>query len=342
MQYLTPAEFLNLLRIVSTFQPEPVAIVSEQPDGPAVALPEYRDSMERSRMESVGQSGLFYDSSPTGSGKSTADIAAFKAAGRSLCVQPTHENCEEVVRDCLAAGIDAAALPGRFSAGPKQNCWNPSADIAERMGFNAVAAVCNAGCEFREQCAECGYLGNVETAMAARVGVVTHARAQRTGFVLLARGRDFISVHEDCLQILALQMVVSADGLLAAQAVLNRLLTDPTSLDRFGKAAKLDAHGEWIPDERRTERRSRQHAFCLHLADVVDQLIAQACEFETSAEVSIGDTLEEPSGVQPLLFAVCRGTGPSFIGKPDCWQLLLAVASGHFHSLGVVTNENSV
>ncbi|NQV24930.1 MAG: hypothetical protein HQ518_11235 [Rhodopirellula sp.] len=341
MPSFTPAEFLDRLQIVATIKPEPVAIVAEQPDGPTIPLSEYRNEMEQSRLESVGEPGLFYDSSTTGSGKSTADIAAFQIAGRSLCLQPTHDNSAEVVQDCLAAGLFAAALPGRFSAGEKQNCWNTAADAAQTLGFNAVAAVCNAGCEQRGQCAQSGYLAEVEAATAARVAVGTHARAVHTGLASLSKGRDFIAVHEDSLDVLVPQMAVSAGDLLAAQTVLNRLLTDPEWLNRFGEAFTLDSDGEtWIPDERRTERRDQQYQFCLHLANVTDRLIELAEAAEKTAELSVGEPVKEPPGVQPLLFELSQESAGDFIDK-EIWPLLFAVASGRFYTLGVVINERN-
>lgn len=341
MPRFTPAEFLDRLRIVATIKPEPVAIVSEQPEGPSVSLADYRNELHQSRLESVGQPGLFYDSSPTGSGKSTADIGAFQIAGRSLCVQPTHENVAEVVKDCLSAGVDAAAFPGRFTGGEKQNCWNTAADAAQTLGFNAVAAICNAKCEHRGQCAQSGYLAEVEAATAARVAVGTHARALHTGLASLAKGRDFIAVHEDCLDVLIPQMAVSARDLLAAQVVLKRLLTDPEWLDRFGEAFTLDSDGEtWIPDERRTERRDRQYQFCLHLANVTDRLIGLAEATGKTAELFVGEPVKEPPGVQPLLFELSQESAGDFIDK-DIWPLLFAVASGRFYTLGVVINERN-
>ena len=167
MVRLTSVEFLSRLRVVATIEPEAVAIVSQKPDGPTVGLVEYRSDMQKRRLDSVGTAGVWLDAGPTGAGKSTADLAAFEAAGRSLSIQPTHDNCKAVVEDCLAVGIEAAAYPGRNSSGEKQNCWNSQADAAEAIGLCAVAAVCNAGCEFRRQCVAGGYLGAVAEANAA-------------------------------------------------------------------------------------------------------------------------------------------------------------------------------
>jgi hypothetical protein len=339
---LTAAELIDRLRLVATVTPPSVDVTVEIPDGPAVELSEYRDEMGTSRLASIGQPGVWLDRGPTGAGKSTADMAAFAAAGRSLSVQPTHANCEDVVSDCLAEGLDAAAYPSRLSNdGENQNCWNKSADIAEAMGFCVIATVCNAGCEYRRQCVESGYLGCVATAKAARVAVATHARATHAGLAALADGRDYIAIHEDCLDILAPQLDVDAADLQAAQAMLTRMLTDPDWLDRFGDAYTLDDDGEtFIPDERRTKRRDRQYRFLRHLADTVDRLIALAAATDDSAEIPVADTLAEPPGVQPLLFEACRELGADFRDK-SVWPLVFFTATGEFFRSGVLIDGSN-
>lgn len=274
MSQLAPEEFLTHLRVIATITPTPVVAVSKKPEGPAVELSEYRTDMEHSRLDSVGTAGVRLDKGPTGAGKSTADLAAFHRASRSLAVQPTHENCEAVVKDCEAAGVHAVAYPGRFSAGEKQNCWNTTADAAEAMGLCVVAAVCNSGCESRRKCVGEGYLGAVAEANKAQVAVATHTRATHSGLASLSEGRDYIVLHEDCVSVLGPQIDVSAADLQLAQTVLNRLLSDPEWLARFGEAFTLDVDGEtWVPDPRRTERRDHQYQFCQRLADVVDELV---------------------------------------------------------------------
>lgn len=339
MWHLTPDEFLDRLQLVATVEPEPVAIVAEQPTGPVVELDNYRTEMAKRRLATTGKPGYFLDTGPTGSGKSTADLAAFATAGRSLPIQPTRQNCEDVVSDCLASGLEAAAYPGRFSKGESQNCWNFQADAAERIGLCVVRAVCNAGCEHRGECAAGGYLGQVAAANAARVAVATHARAIHTGLAALSEGRDFITVHEDSIDVLCPQAAVPAVMLESARDVLHRLLNEPRWLNGFGPAVTVGDDGETlIPDDRKTERRDAQYQFFCHLADVVDRLIELAAQTSDANELPDGNTMPEPPGTQAVLFRICRELKVNFGGKA-VWSLLFYTATGEFFREGVLIHE---
>jgi len=340
MLRLTSEEFLLRMRRAIRIEPTPVAIVSAVPAGPTVSLDAYRDELAARRIELVGKPGIWLDQSPTGAGKSHADLEAFRLAERSLSIQPTHENCDEVVKACRNAGIDAAAYPGRFSSGKKQNCWNADADAAESLGLSVVRSVCHATCDHRRDCLERGYLGQVALANKARVAVATHARAIHSGLADLVDDRDYVSLHEDAMDVLMPQQTIPAAMLESARFVLDRVLNDPAWLDRFGTALTVDTDCETVVvDERRTEQRNARYEFIRHLADVVDGLLHAANDATKVAEIPAGKTLPEPTGLQAVLFLICRELGIHFGGKP-VWPLLLYTATGEFFREGVLIHAD--
>lgn len=341
MVRLSSDEFLSWMRRAIRIKPTPVAVVTETTRGPVISLDEYRKQMASRRVELVGKAGVWLDQSPTGAGKSHADLAAFQQAGKSLSIQPTHENCEEVVKACRDAGIDAAAYPGRFSQGKAQNCWNTDADAAESMGLSVVRTVCHGSCEHRRKCLEHGYLGQVARANEARVAVATHARAIHSGLAELMEGRDYVSTHEDAMGMLMPQQTASVPMLESAQYALNRLLNDPEWLDRFGEASEMDGDGEtWASHKHRTARRDAQYEFLKHLADVVDNLLQRAARTQVPLEIPPGRTIPEPPGVQAILFHLCRELGIQFGAEP-VWPLLLCIATENSLRAGILMHEET-
>ncbi len=337
MARLTPSEFRARLRFVTTIEPSPVVLVSERPTGPIVELEAYREQMADRRVESLGKPGIYLDQSPTGAGKTHADMAAFRSAARSLSVQPTHENCEEVVEQLCEAGLDAVAYPGRFAGGLAQNCWNDDADAAESMSLSVASAICPF-CPETKRCLESGYLALVRQANAARVAVATHARAKHMGLAALSEGRDFASIHENGADVLLPQKKIWAASLIAARDVLRVVLNDPRWLDRFGPATTVDDDGKTIKDEKTTSWRDHLYAFLKHLADICDDLLKAAAETDGCQNFVPTTTLPKPAGVENVLFRASRETKTDFDGEP-VWAVLLTVATGDFLRIGVLNYD---
>ena len=67
--------------------------------------------MTKRRLESVNKPGIYLDRSPTGAGKTHADIQLCKAVGKSLTVVPSHANCQETELLFREHGLNAAAYP---------------------------------------------------------------------------------------------------------------------------------------------------------------------------------------------------------------------------------------
>lgn len=336
----SPSEFRAKLRRFKVFEPSPVVLVSERPTGPLVSLDEYRADMAKSRVESLGKPGLYLDQSETGAGKTHADMAAFRLAGRSLSIQPTHKNCEEVVKQLCEAGLDAVAFPGRFATGLGQNCWNDNADAAEAMSLSVAAAICP-HCPAKKRCLETGYLAALARAKAARVAVATHARAIHTGLAALSEGRDFASIHEDVANVLLPQSKIPARSLVVARDVLHRVLNDPHWRDQFRNATTVDDDGETvITDEKKTALRDQQDQFLRLLADVCDGLLATAATTDAAKNYVPTTTMHKPSGIENVLFRASRECKADFCRKP-VWSALLTVSTGEFLRIGVLNYERT-
>ncbi len=337
MVCLTSNEFRDRLRHVGTIKPSPVVLVSDRPTGPLVSLDDYRHEMADRRVESIGKPGIYLDQSETGAGKTHADIAAFRLAGRSLSIQPTHKNCEEVVTALRAQGLDAVAYPARKTSGKTPNCWNVDADAAERMGLSPAAAVCPL-CRDKKRCAESGYLAFLKEAERARISVATHARAIHAGLPGLAQGRDFISVHEDAVDVLVPKLDIGAERLFLARDIVGRMLDEPRYLDWFGDSMGVDIEGNTVADVEKQKRRTKLHEFVTHFANVIDYLIQVATEADAIQGIELPSTMPAPPGTESLLFRVSRDLKADFGTKP-IWSFLLYTATGEFHREGVVSNE---
>lgn len=337
MVCLTPTEFRSRLRFLEPVIPKPVVLVSEQRTGSFVELDDYRHEMALRRIDSIGKPGIYLDQSETGAGKSHADLAAFRRAGRSLSIQPTHENCEEVVAACRAQGLDAVAYPARKTSGKNQNCWNKDADLAERMGLSPTAAICPF-CDHFKNCVDSGYLAQIKKADAAPIAVATHARAKHAGLRYLAETRDFVSIHEDAADALAPQLCLAAERLELARSIVDRLLNEPRWLDWFGDKTCVDLDGNIVTDLKREERRNKLFEFITHLAKVIDDLIEVASTTETVRNIELTQTMPAPSGTHNLLFRISRELNAEF-GENPVWPLLLFTATGDFLREGVVTHE---
>ena len=161
----------------------------EPQSGELVELSDWRTEMVAARAESLDKPGLYFDRSPTGSGKSFAATESMRQADRSLYVQPTHANCQEEESKLQAAGLDAKAIPELNES----SCRNwKEARNALQSGISAGAAVCP-GCPFHNSCE---YLAESKKAQAASVTICTHARAEKQ-LTTLSENRSLIIVEED-------------------------------------------------------------------------------------------------------------------------------------------------
>jgi hypothetical protein len=175
---------------IKPVQPDRPAVEQFEPlSGSLVELSDWREQMKSARIESLGNPGLYFDSSPTGSGKSYAAAEAMRQADRSLYVQPTHANCIEEQSKLQAAGLNARAIP-ELNESSCQN-WKEARN-AMQSGISASAAVCPR-CPFHNSCE---FISNVSEALSASVTICTHARAERQ-MGKLSENRNLVIIEED-------------------------------------------------------------------------------------------------------------------------------------------------
>lgn len=328
-------EFVRRLSLV--FIQPPKIKECERPTGPERSLDDWRRDIVRTRQDALRTPGMYLDRSPTGSGKSTADIESVRQVGRALIVTPCHENGEEIVENMLTANIDAMKYPARSTEGKQPNCGNKLADVSVRLGLSAVAAVCPS-CEQRAECLQRGYLGELAAVKSVSVAVATHARAVFNGFDKLAESRgEFISVHEDAANTICPDAVVTEADLKQAAAIVNRVLTDPTWLDWLGQAASRDEDGAWVPNERLAEKRNKLDQFVRRLAELIDSFLVKLQTAERTQAVTMPVPIAKATGIESLLLRASLEMKADFSESP--WRLLLAALLGELFSLGVIVDE---
>ena len=347
IQTIQPATFLACFKHVERARPK-ATVESVRPDGNYVDLADYRLDMKQKRLDSVGKPGVRLDGSPTGAGKTYADLAAFKAAGEGVTIQPTHANGKEVVASMRSEGIDAVKYPKRTTDKDSGNCWNSEADEAEALGLSVQRAVC-LKCSHEKRCLGSGYLAEMEEAKASPVVVATHARAKRSGLNALSNERKLICVHEDSLDVLVPVESFSVHFLNDAQRVVLHLLHDPEGQAKFEPVFKPPEEGLTpVCDEHKTARRQKRREFLSHLADVIRKLIDAVAESSRDRmDLPNWRTLQEADGVQALILSACGRLGVRFRdGKQNTipvWSVLLAIATGEFQAKAILTcrrNEN--
>ncbi len=313
-----------------------------------------------SRADILKKPGVYLDRSPTGVGKSTADLEAVKLCDKALICVPTHKNCEQVEADMQAAGINARAYPRRINSKKKQsrkndfdsqadseqlsaevdeNCWNEEADEAESLGLSAVAAVCRT-CRWETDCLKRGYLAELAATKNARVTISTHMRAVYTRLNELAEGREeYVAVHEDAAKVICPTAVALEADLRWAAGICNDLLNDPKKLDKFGESERRDEDGQWISDSAYAQRQTDRYEFVRHLADIADDLIALIQSAERTIQLEMPSAMEQAAGIENLLFRESRRRKSTLPGKSP-WRLLLAIATGYLASLGVIVTDD--
>jgi hypothetical protein len=158
------------------------------------ALDDFRQELSTTRIESLGKHNLYFDGSPTGAGKTTADMAAIEKSVTSLTILPTHKNGKEVEAAYRNHPLDAAKFPQING----KTCLNlPIAQRAIESGLSASQAVCPT-CSRQ---LECDYRDFLKEAEDAAHQIATHHRAALS-FEQLAKDRDYIAIHEDATNVL--------------------------------------------------------------------------------------------------------------------------------------------
>jgi len=259
-----------------------------------------------------------------------------------LLVYPTHSNCREAEQPYLDAGVNVVTYPPRTTGTTPehdQNCWNPEADIAENLGLPVMKTICP-GCRHRERCAAHGYHRQLIAAREASVTLCTHKRLEFSGFTELTAGREYVSIHENPVDLLLPRSEASEADLVRVQGVLHRLLNDPRHLDWFGDDLCVDDEGHRYADAELAIRKQRLYEFGQHLATLVDQLVETVRSTEQTAPWQPPPGPRPPQGIERLLYYATRDAHAVFDGQP--WRFLLTAAAGEFCSSAILVAERRV
>ncbi|MBL4702618.1 MAG: hypothetical protein JKX85_15330, partial [Phycisphaeraceae bacterium] len=179
-----------------------------------VSLSYWRKKMLKARIESLGKPGIYFDGSPTGSGKTYADTEPMLVAGKSLVVLPAHYNCNELVVELLERKDECGRklfAPGSVAAYPsfdESTCSNfDEANKALSIGLPVASVVCP-GCPHKNGCE---YKLRLEAAKAAPHSIATRSRASLC-FSSIAEGKKYVVVHEECKDLLIPMKVADPDA----------------------------------------------------------------------------------------------------------------------------------
>jgi hypothetical protein len=265
--------------------PEPHLVDQvELPTGEDRTLEEWRLDMRNARLESLDQgTGIFLDRSPTGSGKGHCEIDTVQSfinqqlgqetAGKAALLLPTHDNCEQEADRLQSAGIDAEAFP--------------KLDDTTCPKFDDVKTTVEAGlpvdhvhcfaCELNEICE---YQKKKKSARMADVQVMTHKRAEQSGFENLNAG--YISIHERCDDLMRpVREINSVKGLERTLLALS---------DMLDRSKFLISGSDHLDD---------QHGFLNRMRDIGEQVLNAMSEDREDWELIDLKTapMEKPEGL---------------------------------------------
>jgi len=152
------------------------------------SIDSFRRDMHRARRKIIGSPGVYHDGSPTGSGKSSADIDLLAELQNSLTVLPSHRQCRQAEGDMKDAGLYAAA----YIEANRDTCLNfDEFSAVADCGLSPSSAICQK-CKHKD---ECEYQEAAKQAKNASHSIATQARAEHT-IESMAKGRGFLSIHD--------------------------------------------------------------------------------------------------------------------------------------------------
>lgn len=310
----------------------------------------------RQRIEIIrgGIHGIFTDRSPTGAGKSFADVLAIcDTKVPAAIIVPTHANCREVIEDFARFDIDAAAYPERvYSRVPSgdANCWNGDADHAESMGLPIAKAVCPA-CPAMAACKSHGYWAGVARAKDAHVRVMTHARAEHGGIADVADGAKYISIHETPINMLVPRREIGEDDLRQIAKLLLSIqhgygYIDPKTNKPVPYIDLLASADDGIDDdyfvgtlddleleEKRASNgvimhNARAELFVNWLEYLASLMLVGLEQAEKPRRINPPDVALRNERVLPILFKATRNAGIKFSKGSSPWKFLVDCATG--------------
>lgn len=284
-----------------------------------------RQQMAASRLESIGTKAFYFDSSPTGAGKSTADIAAISIAKNSISFLPSHSQCQELVGILAKHDISAAAYPPLDETtcqiyGPPEK---PGvAQIAQRSGLSVGESICPE-CPFQKGCE---YQRRREASRRADHVIATHARAASSGFEAAA-GKELIFIHEDAISLL--RPTLRAASAFALQPVITVARTMKDVAERLGDDQKVEFAESLFESTRRLVEILAEESFL------------KASENDPTApkvrSVPLQSPLPRPPRLDMVLFKAIQASGVRPDG--DALRLATAYCCGELDQLCLVVEE---
>ena len=318
----------------------PPLISHSESDEPTRSLDEYRGEMKKHRLESLQRPPtLYFDGSTTGAGKSTADLAAMRVAGRSITLLPTHGACEEQAEKLRDEGLDAAAYPAldettclRFGNNKKpDDGW-----VVQSAGLDIGTALC-AGCPLFSKC---DYQERRDHASKAKHAIATHARAAHGNFAIV-KDRHAAFIHEDCRDLLRPTFHVSAKRLSNTPHIghlrdIVEIAEEAVSIaERMGDDEKVEyaAHLYHSTKQLVEELKSDDLLADVEKADLDDKL--EQCV--RVKHLTLNEPRQRPDRLDLLLYQAVRATGIDPNG--EALRLCLFYANGELESLCVVIDD---
>jgi len=259
-------------------------------------LEDFRREMSEQRVAILNADGFYLDRSPTGSGKSHADVEAMRVAGTSLIVVPNHSHCGETAA-CFSQ-LDVVAVP--YPALSGETCENfREASYALDCGLSVASAVCP-GCRFQN---DCEYHLELAEAENSPHRIATHKRAE-LAFENLAANARYCSIHEDSTNILRPLREISSIGPLQDVAAVARDARHALNFKNNGTLA---------------------HTFQL-VEDAAEMLISYLRDGEAQI-IQLPQGVKRPMGIDPEILKAIRYAnirpGPDF---RDALQVCLGIA----------------
>jgi hypothetical protein len=296
--------FIDGLTDVTVIEPPDVVEVEpyRDPLGDLVTLDAWRNEMKSNRLESIGTPGLYFDGSPTGSGKSHADRAAMREAGKSLVLVPTHANARELVSELSTDGINAVAYPERNES----TCINLDA-VAEvqAAGLMPGATVCRT-CPHREGCL---YFEQMDEAKAADHAIATHQRFARQPDI--ADRKPYVAVHENADDLIRPMVTFSEDELVDVAEVIAEA--------RYQSGEFGDMY---------------LHRFLLTVESWIEHLIECRDAAPETIHIIVRHENERPKDLERRLWKAIKRTSEVTI-KGDTLRAVIGLATGDLHSWAV-------
>jgi hypothetical protein len=308
--------------------------VPEEPDPvelPVISIDEWRSQMAKSRLESLKQPSAFYfDGSPTGAGKSTADLAAMKLHGDSVTIVPTHDGVAEVVQNLQEEGLSTAAFPPINAETCQRFGTDKRPGVAQNAGLNVGEALCPE-CKFAKNCT---YQILREKARTARHSVCTHARASSSAFDAIG-DRSLVFIHENCIDLLRPTVRVAGSRKNPGEPCLADLVA----------VRQVAQHASLLVSTWRDEKKITFFAALLqateelanHLQPEQEETGDAPPDQPRAVRLPLRDPLPRPQRCDSVLFRAMEDIGVKPHG--NALQLCLGHACGELHALALVTDD---